>query len=172
MRWQRADDPALGMRQIWLGPKGMRWPIDATFSQWRVAALLTFFSVLLLTLILPAFVPVALLAWVAASVPGRYLLPEHARKVTAVLVTLWLLLALLFVPSPMAWITPMPLVISLIFAPIVGVAVTRQVGHFITPERPTGYWMALLPRASAGPRRNPDREYRMTSLALHATEED
>lgn len=163
-RAQKADDPALNMRAVWLGPKSMRWPFDATFTEWKVAAVLTLALALVMTLVLPAIVPVALLAWGASAVPGKFLVPDHQRAVTIGLVVMWLLLAVLFVPSPMAWITPMPLLLSLALAPVGAVLVTRRIGRFITGNRPLGYWLSLLGRVARGPRADEVREYRVLAI--------
>jgi hypothetical protein len=35
------DDAPRRLRGVWLGPKGVRWPVDWTFAQWGVFAALT-----------------------------------------------------------------------------------------------------------------------------------
>jgi hypothetical protein len=35
------DDAPRRLRGVWLGPKGVRWPVDWTFAQWGVFAFLT-----------------------------------------------------------------------------------------------------------------------------------
>jgi hypothetical protein len=60
----RTDDAPRRLRAVWLGPKGLRWPMDWTYIQWCVfAVLLVVFPALVFALLL--LLSPAIAAWMA-----------------------------------------------------------------------------------------------------------
>jgi hypothetical protein len=70
------DDAPRRLRGVWLGPKGVRWPVDWTFAQWGVFALL---SVVCPVTIFAAF---AFLNWYLAICNGLLWGPVAAYFLT------------------------------------------------------------------------------------------
>jgi hypothetical protein len=58
----RTDDGPRRLRAVWLGPKGVRWPVDWTYVQWSVFAVLVLAVPWLLFLLLVWLSP-----WVASA---------------------------------------------------------------------------------------------------------
>ena len=61
----RTDDGPRRLRAVWLGPRGLRWPVDWTYVQWVVFAVLV--------LLAPLLVFISLM-WVSRGVAGGFAL--------------------------------------------------------------------------------------------------
>ena len=167
MSKQHADDPGLHIRAVWLGPpSSWRWPFDATFTEWRIGFALFAASTALLWLIVPAAVPTLALAWFVSSFTIRALLPDGGIWPRLGMVASWAFIALLALPDPLAWLTPMPLALAALLSPLLAALIVRRVGRYVTPERPVAYWLALLPRVAAGPRQHQPERIDPTTLLL------
>lgn len=165
-RKQYPDDPALGMREVWLGPaNSWRWPFDATYSEWKVAAAVSLVAGLALWLFLPFIVPVAALGWLLARYIGTHVFPEKPWGRRGVLIAYFAMLGL-FVPSLHFWLAPLPLLLALLVAPLCGIVTTWRFGKWITKERPLRYWLSLPLRVARGPRVPTPHTYDVSTLAL------
>ncbi|MGL5809953.1 MAG: hypothetical protein ACRCYQ_08415 [Nocardioides sp.] len=57
----RTDDGPRRLRGVWLGPKGLRWPVDWTYVQWAVFVLVTLVAPLTIY---------SLLFWLSPAIAG------------------------------------------------------------------------------------------------------
>jgi len=163
---QVADGAARQMKRVWLGPKGMRWPFDATFVQFGVGVLFVVAYFFLLWLVVPPVIAVGVAVWQFSTRLARLLSAEHEVRTRRLLAgSCWLLLVLL-APNPSLWVFPMPFWLAGPAAAILGVLSVRQVGRFIDWNRPVGYWLAMPRRVAAGPRLRPEREINPEALRL------
>lgn len=163
---QVADGAITQMRRIWLGPKGIRWPVDFTFGQYGVGAALFLADSFLLWRVLPPVVVFGVIGWFLAVRLGRLLMPERDRLARrGLLVAYWLLLILL-APNPAVWVLPMPWYFAGPVAAVLAWLTVRRVGPYLDWNRPMLYWLALPRRVASGPRLNDTTEIDPEPLRL------
>ena len=162
---QYSDDTARGLPALWLGWKGWRHFWDATFTQWGIAAISYIVALALLAVVIPSALAVAALAWVASSLV-RYANSEAPPWWRWGLFGLWLSFFALLSSSPLAWITPLPIPLAVLFALGPAIYIPRRGGRKVDTERPFRYWFGLLGRIAAGPRPDAPAAVDPSALAL------
>ena len=68
--------------------------------------------------------------------------------------------------AALAWITPLPIPLAVLFALGPAIYIPRRVGRKVDTERPFRYWFGLLGRIAAGPRPDTPAAVDPSALAL------
>ncbi|HEY3014187.1 MAG TPA: hypothetical protein VGJ41_03705 [Nocardioides sp.] len=74
----RTDDAPRRLRAVWLGPKGFRWPVDWTYVQWSIFAVLVVICPVLIFVLL-VWVDPAIAA--GAAFGGPYLAYRMVKRI-------------------------------------------------------------------------------------------
>jgi hypothetical protein len=171
---QRSEDPARNLHAIWHGPtNAWRWPFDATYTEWSVAAATFVASAIILWWAAPLGLVFVLLALGIGRMFARRIDrgtlarvlrtdPKDAegtrRRTRRVATGAALLMVLAAVPNPTAWLLPSPWWLALPGALYVAVRVVRWARPWIDGNRPVPYWISTLraiPRRPARLQRDP-----------------
>lgn len=160
------EDGGRQIRKVWLGAKGLRWPMDWTFEEWGLALLTLLAGLVLLTFIVPAGVVVGAGGYGVARAVSRVTAPEAPRR------HFWTILGcvagacLLFSADPLTWIRPLWIPFAALAAFLLPILAVRWLGPYLNWNRPMAYWVRLPLQVSRGPRQDEPRAIDPSRLTL------
>lgn len=165
-----ADDPGRQIRKPWLGPKGLRWPMDWTFEEWGLAFFVLLAGLALIIFAVPAGIVIAVATWRAATVISKRISPETPNA------TFWLFslsvagVCLMLSPHLTTWIKPLWFPVAVLVALLLPIYAVRRVGNVINWNRPVAYWLRLPIIVARGPRREGVIDINPSALMIEATD--
>lgn len=163
---QVADDAGRQMRRPWLGPKGMRWPMDWEMEEWALAFFVLLAGLVGVVFVVPAGVLVAAITWRVATVVSRRISPEAPQRTFRLFCAAVAGICLMISFDPMTWIRPLWFPFAIIVALLLPIYVVRTQGTFINWNRPFAYWLRLPFIVARGPRLPPPVEVDPSALML------
>lgn len=167
MGTQGADDAGRELDPPWLGPKGIRWPVDWSVKKWVTFGVVTNVAAMAFAFVLPLALVLGVLAGAGGRSAGRLIDADRPRRWTFAVVIPVLGLVLLLVPLR-ALALPMPLLLVPFAAVASGFWFTRLYGRLLDWNRPIGFYLRMPRLVAAGPRLRPEREVDPARLVLTA----
>lgn len=164
------------MPSVWLGPPDViRWPFDASFTQWVVGFLIAPILWYLLGFIVPVGLWVVWFGWVFP----RNLSKKFPRKVPRFIRSPWFyrsLLALMcllhYLDKPLSFFLPVNPFAAVPLACIAAFVIVRKVSPWLQPMTPFMYWFGVLVDLVDRPREGKVQSFNMKDSVVSETPED
>jgi len=153
MPWLTPDDDVRRLEAVWVEMQPA-----ARFVSWGVWLGVSLAVAPVLAFALPTGGLV-----LAAALAGGFL--RRRDRTGFAFTVLLLLLAVLLLP-PRSLLSPLPWMVSLLLAPVVGVLVVRHVMGWIRYETPIRYWLDVIHAEVSGHRGTPRDAFRVKGLGL------
>lgn len=163
---QIADDPGRQQRSVWLGPKGVRWPMDWTFEEWAVAFVLLLAGTFLFVFVVPAGVVVGLAAYGAARVVSRRAYPDDPRLAFRLFCGAVAGLCLMISANPMTWVRPLWFPVAVLAGIVLPWRLIPRIAGWVNFNRPIRYWIRIPRLVAAGPRERAEQEISPAALGM------
>lgn len=172
----KTDDEARNVPSVWLGPPDViRWPFDASFTQWVVGFILAPILWFFLGFVVPVGLWVTWFGWVFP----RNLSKKFPRKTPALIRNPWffrswliLLVLLVYLGNPLSFFLPVNPFAAAPLACVAAFVLVRKVSPWLKPSTPVMYWFGVLVDTLKRPRERGVSSYTMNDAVVSSSEED
>lgn len=163
---QIADDPGRQQRSVWLGPKGVRWPMDWTFEEWAVAFVLLLAGTFLFVFVVPAGIVVALATYRTARSVADRAYPDDPRLAFRLFCGAVAGLCLMISYHPTTWVKPLFFPLAILTGIILPLRFIPKIAGVVNFNRPIRYWISIPRLVASGPREQVVQEISPAALGM------